>query len=261
MLPPDHPRLLYPAARGTADGACRRTDTDLAGHRQRQPRQRLPLPRHRPELARPPCRAAPIWRTPAAPTRIWRQTSPATRIRAAAWSSTPTSATTPRSTTTSPGRSAATATGTGANVNKAASASAAYAAPCTLPSQSFDTFEVNAGVTWKWISYKLSISTGDYFGANRRPATAGNTHGTLYHDVTVTWPLADDLDGVRPRGPHRREGNVARHRLRGDWRLTVAKTFTGGWNRVARGSGCDEQRLLSATRREGCRRRTAIRAS
>ena len=119
----------------------------------------------------------------------------------------------------------------GANVDKAACGSAAYAAPCTLPSQSFDTFEVNAGVTWKWISYKLSISTGDYFGANTKTGYSGNTHGTLYHDVTVTWPLADDWTV---------SGHVGRTDVKAtygtitpdytDWRLTVAKTFTGGWN-------------------------------
>lgn len=52
----------------------------------------------------------------------------------------------------------------GANLAHSACPSAAMAAPCSQVSQRFDTFEVNAGVSWKWVSYKLSISATDYFG-------------------------------------------------------------------------------------------------
>jgi len=119
----------------------------------------------------------------------------------------------------------------GANVDKAACGSAAYPAPCSLPSQSFDTFEVNGGVTWKWISYKLSISATDYFGANTKTGYSKGTHGTLYHDITVTVPLPEDWSVT---------GHVGRTDVKAsygtinpdytDWRLTVAKTFAGGWN-------------------------------
>lgn len=84
----------------------------------------------------------------------------------------------------------------GANYNQSACPSAAFSAPCSLPSQSLNTFELNAGVTWKWVSYKLSVSAGDYFGANTSTGYSKRTRGTMYHDITATWPLADDLSLV-----------------------------------------------------------------
>lgn len=122
----------------------------------------------------------------------------------------------------------------GANVARAACPSAAYAAPCALPSQRFDTFEVNAGLSWRWISYKLSVSATDYFGANTRTGYSGGTRGTRYHDLTLTWPLADDLSLI---------GHIGRTEVRSDYgsgtplsasytdhRVALSKTWPGGWN-------------------------------
>ena len=119
----------------------------------------------------------------------------------------------------------------GANFDKAACPSAAYAAPCALPSQSLNTLELNAGVTWKWLSYKLSVSTGDYFGASPSTGYGKRTRGTMYHDLTLTWPVADDLSLA---------AHVGRTDLRArygavdpddtDDRLVLTKTFAGGWN-------------------------------
>jgi len=118
----------------------------------------------------------------------------------------------------------------GANFDRSACPSAAYpTTPCTLPRQSLNTFELNAGVTWKWISYKLSVATTDYFGANASTGYSGHTRGTMYHDLSVTVPLADDLSLV---------GHVGRTDVKGsygslnpdytDYRLSLTKTFTGG---------------------------------
>ena len=118
----------------------------------------------------------------------------------------------------------------GANYDKSACPSAAFATPCSLPSQNLDTFEVNAGATWKWLSYKLSVSTGDYFGANASTGYSSNTRGSTYHDITVTWPLADDfsLTGHVPDTDVKASyGNV--NPDYSDYRVAVSKTFTGGW--------------------------------
>ena len=128
-----------------------------------------------------------------------------------------------------------------ANFDRSACPSAAYpTAPCTLPGQSFDTFELNAGVSWKWVSYKLSVSTGDYFGANAATGYGGHTSGTMYHDVTITCPIADDLSLV---------GHVGRTDVKGsygtldpdytDYRLTLSKTFAGGWSASVAGAGAN----------------------
>jgi uncharacterized protein (TIGR02001 family) len=119
----------------------------------------------------------------------------------------------------------------GANYDKSACPSAAFSAPCSLPSQSLNTFELNAGVTWKWLSYKLSVSTGDYFGANVSTGYSKGTRATMYHDVTATWALADDLSLAGHIGRtdvKAMYGNVSPDYT--DYRVALTKTFTGGWN-------------------------------
>lgn len=120
----------------------------------------------------------------------------------------------------------------GANYNKSACPSAAFPAPCGgLPSQSFNTFELNAGFSWKWLSYKLSVSTGDYFGANASTGYTQHTHGSMYHDLTATWPLADDLSLVGHLGhTHVKAMYGTLNPDYTDYRLAVSKTFQGGWN-------------------------------
>lgn len=133
----------------------------------------------------------------------------------------------------------------GANIDKSACPSAAYpTAPCTPPSQSLNTFELNAGASWKWISYKLSVSMTDYFGANAGTGYSGRTRGTMYHDITVTYPIMDDLS---------LSGHVGRTDVKGryaglipdytDWRLTLTKTFTGGWSAAVGGAGAGNDRF------------------
>ena len=119
----------------------------------------------------------------------------------------------------------------GANFDKSACPSAAYPAPCTLPSRSLGTLELNAGVTWKWISYKLSVSASDYFGADTSTGYSKGTHGTMYHDLSVTYPITDDLSLVAHIGHtdvKARYGSVNPDYT--DYRVALAKTFAGGWN-------------------------------
>jgi uncharacterized protein (TIGR02001 family) len=129
----------------------------------------------------------------------------------------------------------------GANFDKAACGSAAFpASPCTLPSQSLDTFELNAGLSWKWIAYKLSYSTGDYFGANAATGFSGGTSGTMYHDITVTVPLPYDLSlaGHVGRTDYKaRYGTINPDYT--DYRLTLSKTFDGGWSVAGIVAGAD----------------------
>ena len=133
----------------------------------------------------------------------------------------------------------------GANFSKSARPSAAYPAPCAaLPSQTLNTFELNAGVSWKWISYKLSVSTGDYFGANASTGYSGHTSGTLYHDLSATWAVADDISLV---------GHVGHTDVKAtyagidpdytDYRVTLSKTFTGGWSVSAAAAGANNDRF------------------
>jgi uncharacterized protein (TIGR02001 family) len=115
----------------------------------------------------------------------------------------------------------------GANYNKAAGCVGGGCA-----AQTYDNFEVNAGLSWKWISYKLSVSTTDYFGANTKTSYTSDTKGTLYHDLSLNYPLADDLT----LGFHVGRTDVKSTLTNGvnpdytDYKLSIAKTFQGGWN-------------------------------
>ncbi len=119
----------------------------------------------------------------------------------------------------------------GANYGQAACPSAAFSSPCSLPSQRLDTFEVNAGATWKWLSYKLSISAGDYFGANESTGYSKSTKGSMYHDITATVPLADDLSLVGHLGHTDVKATYGGlDASYTDYRLGLIKTMSGGWN-------------------------------
>jgi uncharacterized protein (TIGR02001 family) len=102
-------------------------------------------------------------------------------------------------------------------------------------SQSYDTLELNAGLSWKWISYKLSYAATDYFGANIKTGYAGDTQGTLYHDLSVNYPLLSDLT----LGLHAGHTDYKDDLTSGvnpdytDYKLGVTKTFQGGWSVAA----------------------------
>jgi uncharacterized protein (TIGR02001 family) len=115
----------------------------------------------------------------------------------------------------------------GANFNKAAACAAGGCA-----SQTYDNFEINAGVSWKWISYKLSYATTDYFGANTSTGFDGSTKGTLYHDLSVNYPITDDWAVLAHVGRTDYKANLASgvNPDYTDYKLGVAKTFNGGWN-------------------------------
>jgi uncharacterized protein (TIGR02001 family) len=53
---------------------------------------------------------------------------------------------------------------------------------------SADTWELYAGIGWKWIGLKYSYNVDDYFGT--RP-TGQKTDGTWYLDLSATYPFAD----------------------------------------------------------------------
>lgn len=131
----------------------------------------------------------------------------------------------------------------GANLRHAQCPSAAFSAPCGgLPSQGYDTLELNAGLGWKWLAYKLSVSAGDYFGANTRTGYSGGTGGTLYHDLTLTVPLSDSLSLIAHAGYTDIRARYGAHNPSyADWRLALGQSFDGGWNAslAAVGAGND----------------------
>lgn len=108
------------------------------------------------------------------------------------------------------------------------------------PSQGFDTFELNGGVNWRWLAYKLSVSTGDYFGANPSTGYSGDTRGSMYHDLSATITVADGVTLAAHLGrTDVRATYAALDPDYTDYRIAVARTFAGGWNLSAALVGAD----------------------
>ncbi len=118
----------------------------------------------------------------------------------------------------------------GANYARAACPSAAFAS-CGVPSQNFNTVELNAGVSWRWVSYKLSVAVGDYFGANKASGYDQSSAGSMYHDLTVNVPLAADFSLSGHLGYTDVNAQYGETKASyTDYRLTVSRTWNGGWS-------------------------------
>jgi uncharacterized protein (TIGR02001 family) len=53
----------------------------------------------------------------------------------------------------------------------------------------FDTYEANAGLSYKWISAKASVTLGNYFGAEKVTGFDGDTKGSTYVELNAAYPL------------------------------------------------------------------------
>jgi uncharacterized protein (TIGR02001 family) len=54
---------------------------------------------------------------------------------------------------------------------------------------SWDTYEANVGLSYKWLSAKASFTLGDWFGAERKTGWDGGTSGTTYLELNAAYPL------------------------------------------------------------------------
>lgn len=53
----------------------------------------------------------------------------------------------------------------------------------------WDTYEVNFGLSYEWISAKASMTLGDWYGAERKTGWDGGTNGTTYLEINAAYPL------------------------------------------------------------------------
>ncbi len=53
----------------------------------------------------------------------------------------------------------------------------------------WDTYEANLGVSYKWLSAKVSMTLGDWFGAEKKTGWDGGTSGTTYVELNAAYPL------------------------------------------------------------------------
>jgi uncharacterized protein (TIGR02001 family) len=118
-----------------------------------------------------------------------------------------------------------------ANFDKSAVPSAAGVSTDQTP----DNFELNVGVSWKWISYKLSYAITDYFGADQSLGYDGGTRGTLYNDLSASIPLPWDLTLGAHVGytAYKADYICSGQNIDPsywDWKVSLAKAFKDGWN-------------------------------
>ena len=62
------------------------------------------------------------------------------------------------------------------------------------PGEKYDTTEIYAGGSWKWISAKLSYAVSDFFGGNQTtfPASfSDGSDGSMYIELNATYPIND----------------------------------------------------------------------
>ena len=115
----------------------------------------------------------------------------------------------------------------GANLDKSAA---------LQPSNTFNTLEVNAIASWKWLTFKFSYALTDYFGANTKTGFKDDTKGTIYPEVNVNYPLMDNLTLVGHVGYTHYSEKLAAPNVNGkddpsyvDWKLGVSYVWKDGW--------------------------------
>jgi uncharacterized protein (TIGR02001 family) len=116
----------------------------------------------------------------------------------------------------------------GANNNKAFNATPASA------DQKYDSFELNAGLSWKFVSVKYSYFLTDWFGWNNNTSGtfSGNTKGTGYLEANVayefspSWTLNVHAAQTRVKGVAAGMADASYN----DYLVGVTKGFDGGWS-------------------------------
>jgi uncharacterized protein (TIGR02001 family) len=124
----------------------------------------------------------------------------------------------------------------GSNFDKTACPSAANAgilSPCG-PDVTPNNFELNAGITWKWLSFKASVALTNYFGADSSLGFTGDTSGTQYYDLGANYPVNDNLTlnahvGYTNFTKDYNGPNGTVNPSYWDWKLGATYVFTGGW--------------------------------
>ncbi len=54
---------------------------------------------------------------------------------------------------------------------------------------SWNTYEANFGLSYNWLSAKVSVTMGDWFGAESKTGWDGGTSGTTYMELNAAYPL------------------------------------------------------------------------
>lgn len=126
--------------------------------------------------------------------------------------------------------------------------------PLTPGGGRWDTYEANVGVSYDWISAKLSYTLTDWFGADKSTGWNGSTKGSTYVELNAAYPLPwwdltliahvghlDVAGKLDPQFTTDGGANFPSSSLSGatnpdytDWKIGLSKAFkigaTEGWN-------------------------------
>lgn len=117
----------------------------------------------------------------------------------------------------------------GADFKKNAGAGAA------TPSVKYDTFEWNAGLSWKWLSAKYSQQLTNWFGVDTGSGYDGDSKGSSYLEGNIAYEFAPTWT----LNLHAAHTNVKAKLITAttrldpsydDYLIGVTRTFDGGWN-------------------------------
>lgn len=95
--------------------------------------------------------------------------------------------------------------------------------------EKYNTLELNAALTWKFLNVKYSRTVTDYFGLNNKSMGLGRggSEGSNYIEANVTYEVLPGWKAL---------AHVGRQHVRNygefnftDWKLGVTKDFEGGW--------------------------------
>jgi len=106
-------------------------------------------------------------------------------------------------------------------------------------SQTYNTLEVNASASWKWLTFKVNYAVTDYFGASTVTGFTDDTKGTYYLQLDGSYPLpqVEGLSLVGHVGYTHYANDLAPPGVNGghtdptywDWKFGVSYVWKDGW--------------------------------
>lgn len=119
----------------------------------------------------------------------------------------------------------------GANFNKQAVGNSSTGGVAPFNSVSYDTFEWNAGISYKWMSVKYSRQTTDWFGVNKDSGFSSDSKGSNYLEFNAAYEFVPSWTA----NFHAAHTNIKTTTLAGqsldynDYLIGVSKAFDKGW--------------------------------
>ncbi len=120
--------------------------------------------------------------------------------------------------------------------------------------QEYNTEEANIGMSWKWVSLKLSSTIGDYFGANTKTGYTTGSSGSTYLDLTANVPLPNDFTLLLHYGDQDVKTKLVTANAAGatdpsytDYKIGISKAFKDGWTVGLAYSEADNTKYYNTT--------------